>query len=101
MNWNEKLNAREVVTLLVGALVLGIVLYGVDRYVYKPCQIPLSFDTVEGRRVPVFAFLVFAAVVYLTVGRIRWFVKHEGWLLMTAVVTFTIITFIVVRRLCF
>lgn len=73
IDYFEKLNRWEVVALLLGAALLGTAQVVVDSFVYKPCHIPLSFKTVDGRAIASFGLLVIYFVGYMVLGRLPWF----------------------------
>src|SRR5690242_11959331 len=77
MDWRKKLTWREVVGLLALAVALGFAYQGIDKYIYRPCRIPLSIDTVFGRRVPIYVLVGLTLVLWLGLTRIRWFAERE------------------------
>jgi len=79
MDWRKNLNWREVLSLLVGAIALGFAYQGIDKYIYRPCRIPLSVETVFGRRAPFYVLAGFLVVLYLALVRISWFAGREGY----------------------
>lgn len=85
----EQQRRKYTVWDILGAVVIASVVIATmhfsDAYIYQPCGIHLSTETVWGRRAPFYSLVVLVIVIGLIVGRIRWFADHENWLLATTI----------------
>ena len=100
MHLTEKLSAREAVLILIGVVVYGLLTYGVDQFIYRPCGIPIPWE-IEGRLFTSIAIVGFSVLSSMLFGRIRWFSNHLGWLVTTSISVVFVLAFIVVRFWCY
>ena len=97
----EKLSGREVVGLLIVVFAMGCLAYVADQYVYQPCRMPFAGEWFLHSRETLLVFGGLFFIAYLLIGRVRWFSKHIGWLIMVVIVTVLIITALVIGYWCY
>ena len=97
----EKMSGNEFVLMLLGVLAIGGLAYAAEQYIYRPCGIRLSWDSIESISIIQIVFPGLILLAYLLIGRVRWFSNHIGWLVTVAIVTVLVITALVVGYWCY